>query len=471
MKTYKGAEIIKAAKYLQKMDTRSEIEAEFTLDSVDVEDRKVVVHYSGTIEQKRATLDVTVYKAKSYDTEYKAKMAGRVFKETDYRKVKIWLHSITKLKTEDAKAGKIELLPEEWKIVHKDFIEKFFKDFHIRKTEFPESFVAFPYIDRRSFGDIDEEFGLILLEYDPSLKDFKEDFNNYQFNLSIGISNDTKTLALGYYVHDYDKNLNNALAAILPNAKQGKCPLLSCYGTGNKYYYVEGTYDEILAICNGLKDRLYAHYDKIIKKCGGNPHWKNATGWTESGPVYPSGSAESAKAKELLDAKVNAKMQASIDRVAETVKKFYGIDIKTYFKNSKVECKGYQFADTVVITIPYKFPKVTGSKVVLVDKELTVKIYRDDYPNTWGDGRHDKGDVQYQYPGIYTTMSGEYTDFSSAKSNDKGRLMILKPTRKKATAYYDTSRCRNVSNVSVFSTIKRQLADLEEFVKYKGFKV
>ena len=132
MKTYKGQELIKAAKYLQKMGSvRSKIEQDFTLDSIDVEDREATVHYLGKVEGEDAKLNVTVFKAKTYGNVYAAYLAGQRFEEKDYDRVYIWLHTITKLDTEEAKTGKLQLLPEQWNKVHKDFMKKFFKDFVI----------------------------------------------------------------------------------------------------------------------------------------------------------------------------------------------------------------------------------------------------------------------------------------------------------------------------------------------------
>lgn len=471
MKTYKGNEIIKAAKYLEELGSnRAAIEQEFTLESVDVGDREATIHYVGKVDGFDAKLDVKVYKAKTYANEYTVHINGQYFSEKDYNKVTLWMHSITKLDTDDAKSGKIQLLPAEWKKVHKDFLAKFVKDFHVKKKNYLECYVSFPYLGNGSFNDIGDEFGLVLLEYDPKLKDFKKDFNDYQFHLQIGISNDTTTLALGYYVHSYEKNLNHALEAILPNAKHGKTPILQFSGDRNLFRYVEGTYDEILEICNGLKEKLFAHYDQIIKNCGGNPNWRQATTWSESGPCYPAGSEESKKAREQLDAKVDGLNKEAIERVAGVVKSVFNVDIKTVFENSTVECRGYRFADTVVIKFPYKFPKVKGSKVVMQDKEMEVEIYRDDYPSPWDDGRYHEVTVSYRLPAIYATMGGEYTDFEEARHTDSGKMMMLKSTRKMAKVWYSGRYSYN-SPEPVFDTIKKQIADLEAFIKYKGFSV
>lgn len=471
MKTYKGNEIIKAAKYLEELGSnRATIEQEFTLESVDVGDREATIHYIGKVDGFDAKLDVKVYKAKTYANEYTVHINGQYHLDKDFNKVTLWMHSITKLDTDDAKSGKIQLLPDDWKKVHKDFLAKFVKDFNIKKKEYLESYVSFPYLGIGSFRDIDDEFGLVLLEYDPKLKDFKKDFNDYQFHLQIGISNDTTTLALGYYIHSYEKNLDKALEAILPNAKHGKTPILQFSGDRNIFRYVEGTYEEILEICKGLKEKLFVHYDQIIKNCGGNPNWRQATTWSESGPCYPAGSEESKKAREQLDAKVDGLNKEAIARVAGVVKSVFNVDIKTVFENSTVECRGYRFADTVVIKFPYKFPKVKGSKVVMQDKEMEVEIYRDDYPSSWGDGRYNEVTVSYRLPAIYATMGGEYTDFEEARSSDSGKMMMLKSTRKMAKVWYSGKYSYN-SPQPVFDTIKKQIADLEQYIKYKGFIV
>lgn len=472
MKTFKGTELIKAAKYLEKLGTdRPLIEQDFTIDSVDVEDRKATVHYIGTVEGVDAQLDVAVYKAKSYENWYYATMAGQQFNDKEYNKVNIWLHSITRLDTEEARNGTLKLLPEQWRIVHKDVMKKFFKDFRIEKHQskwWPEEFVEFRYLDHGSFYHFDSAFGLILLEYDPKLKDFKQSFNDYQFHVDLGMSNDATRLAVGYYLHDCAPALNAALKAVLPMAKNGECKIIQHYGGYSDYYYVDGTHEEILEICKGMKDRLFEYYDGIIKASGGNPNWRKATGWEESGPVYPAESDDAVKAKELLDAKEADAKQSSIDRVAKVAKQFFDIDIKTFFKDSTIECQSYEFADTVIIKVPYKFPKVSGSKVVMQDKVLEISLYRDDYPYYNGsDSRYNELTVTYHVPGIYGTMRGEFIDFSDAVTNDSEKLMTLKPTRK--TFRYFASGRYGTESGSCFSTIRKSIDDLDAYLKYKGY--
>lgn len=471
MKTYKGQELIKAAKYLQKMGSvRSEIEKDFTLDSIDVEDREATVHYLGKVEGEDAKLNVTVYKAKTYCNVYIVEMAGKSFKEKEYDQVYIWLHSITKLDTEEAKTGKLHLLPEQWLKVHKDFMQKFFKDFNIDKhdqTRWPQGYVEFRYLGYGSFNDIDREFGMVLLEYDPALKDFKKASDDYQFHLRIGISNDTKTLALGYYDRsEYEKTLNAALKAVLPMAKDGVTSILEYSGCSG-FHYVEGTYGEILEICKGIKERLFAHYETIIKNCGGNPNWRSATTWEESGPVYPANSEDAIKAKEQLDAKENALKKASIERVVKVANDFYHVNIVGLFKGSTIECNGYRFADSVTIKVPYKFPKIKGSKVVMQDKVLEIDLYRDDFPRSYGEGRYNELTVTYSIPAIYGTMSGEYLTFEEALEHDSEKLMTLKPTRKKGKAF--CSGKWGGGNKPVFTYIQNLIDGLEKYLKYKGF--
>lgn len=470
MKTYKGQELIKGAKYLQKMGiVRSEIEKEFTLDSIDVEDRKATVHYAGTVEGEAAKLDVTVYNAKSYGNDYVAYIGDQRFTEAEYNNVYIWLHSITKLDTEDAKTGKLRLLPEQWMKVHRDFMKKFFKDFHIPKCKQKgsELYVEFPYLRTGSYAVIDSEFGMILLEYDPALRDFKKCSDNYCFDLGIGISNDTKTLALGYNLSSwYRETQNDAFKAVLPMAKEGHPSILNC----SRYHgchYVEGTYDEILEICNGIKERLFAHYDEIIKNRGGNPNWRSAITWEESGPVYPADSEESIKVKAQLEAKENALKKASIERVANVVDDFFHVDIRKLFDNQTIECNDYCFADSVTIKAPYKFPKIKGSKVVMQDKVLEINLYRDDYPSGYGDSRYNKLTVTYSIPAVYGTMSGEYVRFEEALIHDAEKLMILKTTKKKGKVHIIEER--RGSNESVFEHIKNLIEDLGKYLKYKGY--
>ena len=468
MKTYRGSELVKAAKYLCQLGAnRRVIETVFKIESVDVEDRKAVVHYTGEIEQATVKLDVTVYKATTYPNEYVVTLDDNQYTDSDYSRVDVWMHSINKLDSDEAKTGKIRLLPDQWKRVHRSLLNKFAKDFNLssaRRTNF-EQFVEFRYLGYGSFGAIREEIGLVLLEYDRSIKDFKKHFDNYALNIHIGISNDVNTLAIGYSV-DSRSYLADVFKAILPMAKPGSSSILY-----RSDYYIEGSYDEILEICRSARDRLFMYYDHIIASSGGNANWRSAIDWTESGPVYPENTKESQVAKEMNEAKVSAAKEASISRVANLCWSIFDADITKVFSDSTIECNTFEYCDDISINVPYKFPKVKGSKAVLVDKVLIINIHRDDYPWRWrSSGRYNEIAVTYQLPGLYDTMQGEYCSFSEAVRHDSERMMRLKPSKRKYRVFYseqDSSRLPE----PVFDVIKTRIAELSDYVQYKGFSV
>ena len=148
-------------------------------------------------------------------------------------------------------------------------------------------------------------------------------------------------------------------------------------------------------------------------------------------------------------------------------KRFYNVNIVGLFKDSTIECNSYRFADSVTIKVPYKFPKIKGSKVVMQDKVLEIDFYRDDFPRSYGEGRYDELTVTYSIPAIYGTMSGEYVSFEEALKHDSEKLMTLKATRKKGKAF--SSERWGVSKKPVFTYIQNLIEELEKYLTYKGF--
>ena len=112
----------------------------------------------------------------------------------------------------------------------------------------------------------------------------------------------------------------------------------------------------------------------------------------------------------------------------------------------------------VVITVKYKFPKVSGGKCVLQDKEVTIRIVRTDYH----DERNPRWECTYQLPAIYQTINGKYERFDRAEINDSEKQMMIKPNRKtyQGEGIYQSMR-----------TVEQALKDLDKYIEYKGFSM
>ena len=111
----------------------------------------------------------------------------------------------------------------------------------------------------------------------------------------------------------------------------------------------------------------------------------------------------------------------------------------------------------VVITVKYKFPKVSGGKCVFQDKELTIKMVKTEYH----DDRSPRWEYTYHLPAVYQTMTGKYERFDQAVIQDSEKQMMIKPNRKT----YETQN----ELLSVMVKVRDAIRDLDKYIEYKGF--
>ena len=133
MKVYKDNEIIKAAKYRQcalGFLNRMEKEGDVKLIQVTVDDNIATFHYEGVREGSPIAFDIPVKKNKqelgitcTYGGKTRAFDFGQYFDRGDFD---IWLNSVAKLDSDEAKAGTLPMLVEDWLTIpgNKEFYEK-----------------------------------------------------------------------------------------------------------------------------------------------------------------------------------------------------------------------------------------------------------------------------------------------------------------------------------------------------------
>lgn len=474
MKTYTKDQLIKCSTWIQNANQEllSFLKSNGgEIDHVEVEDRSANIYMTGTYEEQPIDVKIKTYKAKSFSDELCCKLGKNQYKKNKASTVsmgyeqlkdfKIWFRSILKLKTEDAKNGNIELRPEEWEKVHADWVND------IRE-------IFSPYMNTNDLG---QWLGLILsdtptynsftgtvkptlypLVYDSKIHDFKKD-GWRDLTRNITFSKRKRKCTLQFTSGYYDSDPHGMLPRVYPNAK-----LVESRSNGLKYYVQTGTYEEIAEELAKTKERWRAEMDKIAVGQG-VPNWYKATEWTESGPVYPAGSEESLKLSENRDKAWEDYRNNLISSFKYQMGNFLDpVHPEKIFEGREVEWDvpyltehERTFYDKCVkISVKYKFPKVTGGKCVLQDKEVTIKIVRTDYH----DERNPRWECTYQLPAIYQTINGKYEIFDRAEINDAERQMMIKPNRK---TYQGEGIYQSMM------TVEQALKDLDKYIEYKGF--
>ena len=475
MKTYTKDQFIKCSTWIQNanQELMTFLKANGgVLDKVEVEDRSANLYFVGTYEGEPIEAKIKTYKAKSFSDDLSCKLGNHQYKDKNARTVsmdyrglsdfKIWFRSILKLKTEDAKNGNIELRPEEWEKVHADWV----KD--IRE-------IFGPYMNENDLG---QWLGLILSEkptyntctgtvkpslyplvYDSKIRDFKKDgWRDMPRNITF--SKRKRECTLQFMSGYYDSDPHGMLPKIYPNAK-----LVESRSNGLKCYAQTGSYEEIAEELAKTQERWRAEMDKYAQQCG-VPNWYKATSWTENGPCYPAGSEESLKVSKERD-RAWEEYKANLIRSfkyqmgnfwspVHPEKLFEGREVKwdvPYLTEHE-----RTFCDKcVVITVKYKFPKVSGGKCVLQDKELTIKMVKTEYH----DDRSPRWEYSYHLPAVYQTMTGKYERFDQAVIQDSEKQMMIKPNRKT----YETQN----ELLSVMVKVRDAIKDLDKYIEYKGF--
>lgn len=477
MKTYTKDQFIKCSTWIQKANQELLTFLKSNggeLEKVEVEDRSANLYLVGTYEGEAIVAKIKVYKAKSYNDDFSCKLGKHEYKFRNARTVsmgyeqlrdfKMWFRSILKLKTEDAKNGNIELRPEEWEKVHADWVKdirEIFKPY--MNTNDLGQWLYLILSEKPTFNTCTGTVKPTLypLVYDSKIRDFKKDgWRDMPRNITF--SKRKRECSLQFQSGYYDRDPQGMLPKIYPNAK-----LVESSSNGSKCYVQTGTYEEIAEELAKTQERWRAEMDKIAVGHG-VPNWYKATTWTESGPCYPTGSEESQKLKESRDRAWEDYKDNLIRSFKYSFSKFWDpVDPEKIFKGMEVKWDvpyltehERTFCDKcVVITVNYKFPKVSGGKCVLQDKEVTFRIVKTEYH----DDRSPRWTYSYHLPAIYQTISGKYERFDEAVIHDEDKQMMIKPNRKT----YETSR----ELLDVMVKVRDAIRDLDKYIEYKGFSV
>jgi len=473
MKTYTGNELVKAGPFLQQMQAEIDRLPELKVTRADVGDRSCVVLLEGEIGGRLATVEVTVFKAKTYKNRYLATMDDKLF---DSEKIcgyldpltsmVTWLHTICKLDTEEARDGRLVMRPEEWDIVHADFIRHCVKTIpmFIHKPEILRHTVAWPW-DQHPYSLERHHWKLRI--YDKELRDFRLPRSLAYFYVSLVTSYDTKKLWIVIgpdfrcAYNEYD-----ILKRMFPHAVTAP-ERFEKFGRDNTALVVECDSPEMVASeIEAATKRLDAYYDDVAKENNAPRDWHKAVEWTEDGPVYPPLSPERdslERDRYAMETKHNAERKAyvlerlkarEIDLVAMLP------DAAISYEKGMLNCK-----------FSYRFPKVDGGRVKWRKAEATVQVDFSGCPDI------EKETYTVYVPRIarYQTMRGVYDDFQTARENDGTRDMMIKPASSRDSFWYeDNHTYRWLSSAhEVIAAIKElpgKIKDLTEFVKYKGLR-
>jgi len=468
MKTYRNTDLIKGAAYTSKIpsDDMVKLEKNFTIDSIDADGAIGTIHFVGTVDGAPATVDAVVNKSKKVRRAvYTAKVGEHTFKcmesmyfLNDFEELQIWMHSINKLDTDEARDGTLPLRMEEWKKVHAGVLDKLAEDFDLAsvgEAQYAYGCVQMPHY-RFHWNGFSWFYirGIELLEYDDKLGDFRRHNRAYRFCIYISLSYDAKRIKMWY---DVDKDSDgpyflNVVQAILPSGTYK-----------DEEWSVEGEYDAMLEVYKAIPKRLRAFYDNIAKEHKCTRDWTKATSWNDDGPEYPEGSPERTIVDDALG-KARAEVAAvKIQSVRDAVFSDIGVDIFECFPGSHVECADCTFMDKVVVHIPYMFPKIRGTKLTMVKKDLAVLIQVEDYD------MYREYHLSYRAPFRFATLRGMCDTFDAAKKRDSEHAMQIKAGLRKVTDYFST-RFANAAKPTTFADVKECFDMVDEFLAYRGFK-
>jgi hypothetical protein len=473
MKVYTGSELVKAGPFLQQMQAEIDRLPELKVTRAEVGDRSCDVFLDGEIDGRLATVQVTVFKAKSYHNRYLATMDGKIYdSETNsgymdpLTAMVTWLHSICKLDTEEARDGRLVMRPEEWDTVHADFIKHCLKTIpmFIHKPEIVRHTVAWPW-DQHPYSLERHHWKLRI--YDKDLRDFRLPSNLTYFYVSLVTSYDTKKLWI-VIGPDFRNSYNEyeILKRMFPDAVTAP-ELFSKFGRDNTALVVECDSPEMVAKeIEAATRRLDDYYDDVAKENDAPRDWHKAVKWTEEGPVYLPLSPE----QESLERDRYAKQtKHNAERKAYILERLKAreIDLEAMlpgatisYENGMLNCK-----------FSYRFPKVDGGRVKWRKAEATVQVDFSGCPGI------EKESYTIYVPRIakYQTMRGVYDDFQTARENDATRDMMIKPAQSRASYWYeDNNTQRWLSSAhEVIAGIKAlpgKIKALSDFVQYKGLR-
>ena len=464
MKVYKDNEIIKAAKYRQcalGFLNRMEKEGDVKLIQVTVDDNIATFHYEGVREGSPIAFDIPVKKNKqelgitcTYGGKTRAFDFGQYFDRGDFD---IWLNSVAKLDSDEAKAGTLPMLVEDWLTIpgNKEFYEKAkaaflpyaFTDIHLDA----DRFVAMPQ-DKLSLCTAMSKDHPVLV-YNADINDFSlsKDIDEMHYGFCI---TSRRTVIVTYNVSEYHSRLNELMQRMFPEFTS------RLKGSINTYFYIETDLETAVGIVSSSWNRMLDVYGEEAKRHGMPDSWRTATSWTKDGPVYPKGSAEAKQVDGILAARKDEVIDRHTKNIISLFERRYNTKLPDYFEGAEFLhetedwCVEYPHIDHYLafLSIPYKFPKVKGSKVTWAKKSVKVRIYYT--------GHNDRLVLEYVVPAKFTVMCGTYEWFHEAQKHDDEKQMIIQGGR---------ARQKEVG-FSGIKHLKERLDEIQQFAKYKGFE-
>lgn len=465
MKIYKDNEIIKAAKYRQTANdflSRMESEGDVKIEKVVVDGNLATFHYKGVREGHPISFEIPV-KRNHCEEGIKCNYGGHInefdfhYKYFDREDFDIWLNSTMKLDTEEAKAGTLPMLVEDWLTIpgNKEFYEKV-KEAVLPYTRFKEhldadSFITMP--QHKDWFHTASSIVLPVLVYNFKINDFSlaRDMDELQFDFGITSRHTVYVMYSDYGDNSRKYNLFRQMFPELTKRQPGTC---------KTHCYIETNLETALSIISSARERLYKIYDEVAKSHGMSESWRKAKSWTKNGPVYPNGTDEAERLNQKQTVNRDTIIDKHIKGIKDSFKREYNAEISDYFPDAEFLretedwCLEYPDSNCFVafLSIPYKFPKIKGAKVAWQRKLIKARL---EY-----NARNYRFTVKYTGPFKFTVMCGDHDWFCEAKKRDDEKMMIIQTAR--------TKHCELGS--SGFKHIKQHLDEIPQFVEYKGFK-
>jgi hypothetical protein len=465
MKIYKDNEFIKVAKYRQCANeflTKMEAEGNVKLEQVVVDDSVATFQYGGVREGQPISFSIPVKRnsgASGITCTYGGTTRSFDFMQYfNYEDFWIWLKSIAKLDTEEAKDGTLPMLVDEWLSIpeHKEFYElarKAFLRYVYFKDHLATNSRCFINMPQTKYMAVARMKSHPVLVYDSNLHDFVKARDNNEICVCVGITS-RHTVYVMYSTSDYRERTNEMYPRMFPEFTHVKKGCLS------DEHYIETDLDNAVSIVKSVRDRLLAFYDDIAKSHGMPDSWKKAKDWTFTNPVYDVGTPDYDRIME----KLNASKEAIIDKHISTIKNMYEKNYRkkiedyfpdaTFLRQTEEWCieNPTQRDYVAFLQVPFKYPRIKGTKIAWQDKPITVRIEYQSYNSRFTSS--------YTVPFKFVVMDGEYDWFAEAKKHDDEKMMIIKPCRRK---YSDIGSC-------VFQHLREHLNEIDQFIKYKGLK-
>lgn len=285
MKIYKDNEFIKVAKYRQCANeflTKMEAEGDVKLEQVVVDDSVATFQYGGVREGQPISFSIPVKRnsgASGITCTYGGTTRSFDFMQYfDYEDFWIWLKSIAKLDTEEAKDGTLPMLVDEWLSIpeHKEFYElarKAFLRYVYFKDHLATNSRCFINMPQTKYMAVASMKSHPVLVYDSNLHDFVKARDNNEICVCVGITS-RHTVYVMYSTSDYRERTNEMYPRMFPEFTHVKKGCLS------DEHYIETDLDNAVSIVKSVRERLLAFYDDIAKSHGMPDSWKKAKDWS-----------------------------------------------------------------------------------------------------------------------------------------------------------------------------------------------